>query len=91
MPMMRRAARPACPAPTARTAAPLRAHGRRAGSIDVAALNSRPARAGFAFRLRTVALIAAASVALSGCGVFGCGGAATNGAAIGGCSAGMRF
>ncbi|WP_217258079.1 hypothetical protein [Burkholderia multivorans] len=89
--MMRRAARPACPAPTARTAAPLRAHGRRAASTDVAALNSRPARAGFAFRLRTVALIAAASVALSGCGVFGCGGAATNGAALGGCSAGMRF
>ncbi|PRH04463.1 hypothetical protein C6T61_19050 [Burkholderia multivorans] len=85
MPMMRRAARPA------RTAAPLRADGRRAASTDVAALNSRRVRTGFAFRLRTVALIAAASVALSGCGVFGCGGAATNGAALGGCSAGMRF
>ncbi|MBU9614415.1 hypothetical protein KTE96_22010 [Burkholderia multivorans] len=85
MPMMRRAA---CPA---RTAAPLRADGRRAGSTDVTALNSRRVRAGFAFRLRTVALIAIASVALSGCGVFGCGGAATNGAALGGCSAGMRF
>ncbi|WP_146121658.1 hypothetical protein [Burkholderia multivorans] len=91
MPMMRRAARPACPAPTARAAAPLCADGRRAGPTDVAALNSRRVRAGFAFRLRTVALIAAASVALSGCGVFGCGGAATNGAALGGCSAGMRF
>ncbi|EJO58785.1 hypothetical protein L0Z13_05315 [Burkholderia multivorans] len=85
MPMMRRAARPA------RAAAPLCADGRRAGPTDAAALNSRRVRAGFAFRLRTVALIAAASVALSGCGVFGCGGAATNGAAIGGCSAGMRF
>ncbi|HDR8914893.1 TPA: hypothetical protein QDA83_003340 [Burkholderia multivorans] len=89
--MMRRTAHPACPAPTARTAAPLCADGRRAGSTDVAALNSRRVRTGFAFRLRTVALIAAASVALSGCGVFGCGGAATNGAALGGCSAGMRF